>query len=86
MKPRHPFLRRVGWNPAIVAMPFAYLAYTTYLAGFPVPRTIGAAFVGLWFGLSVFDFATRHRLLDWLYSDEESTSESANSEGDDGSS
>jgi hypothetical protein len=57
MQTRHPFLRRLAWNPFNVAVPFAYLAYTTYLLGFPVARTLGAAFVGLWFGLSVLDLS-----------------------------
>ena len=70
MRIRHPLTRRLQWNPLLVAVPFIYLAYTAYLAGFPAGRTAGAAFVGLWFGLSVFDLASGHRWLDWLYSDE----------------
>jgi len=58
------------WNPLAVAIPFAYLAYSAYVAGFPAGRTAGAAFVGLWFGLSAFDAASGHRWLDWLYSGE----------------
>jgi hypothetical protein len=67
---RHPFLRRLSWNPLIVAVPLVYLGYTAYRGGFPAGRTAGAGFVALWFGLSVFDALSRHRLLDWLYSDE----------------
>jgi hypothetical protein len=69
----HPFIRRLGWNPFIVAVPLAYLGYTAYLKGFPVGRTAGAAFVAFWFGLSAFDAISRHRLLDWLYSDKDET-------------
>lgn len=54
----------------MVAVPFAYLAYTAYLRGFPAGRTAGAGFVGLWFALSAFDALSGHRWLDWLYSDE----------------
>ncbi len=67
---RHPFLRRLAWNPLLVAVFLAYLGYSAYLHGFPVGRTAGAAFVALWFGLSVYDTVTRHRFLDWLLSDE----------------
>jgi hypothetical protein len=70
LRVRHPLTRRLLWNPLVVAGPFAYLAYTAYLGGFPVGRTAGAAFVGLWFGLAVFDMASGHRWLDWLYSKE----------------
>lgn len=70
MPGRHPFLRRLNWNPLVVAIPLAYLGYTTYQLGFPFGRTAGAAFVALWFGLSVFDALSGHRLLDWLYADE----------------
>lgn len=68
---QHPFLLRLVWNPLVVAVPFAYLAYMTYLLGFPIARSVGTAVVGLWFGLSVCDMITGHRVLDWLYSDEE---------------
>lgn len=54
----------------MVAIPFAYLSHTAYLAGFPLGRTAGAAFVGIWFGLSAFDAISRHKWLDWLYSEE----------------
>lgn len=67
---RHPFTRRLLWNPLVVAVPLAYLGYTAYLSGLPTVRTAGAAFVGLWFALSVFDAVSGHRWLDWLYSDE----------------
>jgi hypothetical protein len=61
------------WNPLVVAVPLTYLGYTAYIGGFPLGRTAGAVFVGLWFGLSAFDTASGHRLLDWLYSDEAET-------------
>jgi hypothetical protein len=77
LQPKHSFLRRLNWNPIVVAVPFAYLVYTTVLAGFPLARTAGAAFVTLWFGLSVYDSLSHHRLLDWLYSDEQVPSEDA---------
>ena len=70
MRVRHPFLRRLKWNPLVVAFPFTYLAYTAYLLGFPAARTAGAAFVGFWFGLSAYDAVSRHRWLDWLYSED----------------
>jgi hypothetical protein len=72
---RHPFFRRFQWNPMVVAVPLFYLTYTAYLRGFPAARTASAAFVGLWFGLSVFDAVTGHRWLDLLYSDEDESIE-----------
>ena len=70
MRVLHPLLRRLQWNPFVVAAPLAFLGYTAYLNGFPIGRTTGAVFVALWFGLSAFDMASGHRWLDWLYSDE----------------
>ncbi len=67
---RHPLGRRLLWHPLVVACPLAFLAYTAYLVGFPAGRTAGAGVVGLWFGLSAFDLASGHRLLDGLYPDE----------------
>lgn len=52
---------------------FVYLAYTAFLAGFPIGRTGGAVFVAFWFALSVYDLITGHQLLDWMYSDESDT-------------
>lgn len=78
MRARHPILRRLQWNPLLVVIPLAYLGCTAYLAGFPLWRTAAAVFVGLWFGLSVFDAASGHRWLDWLYSEE---AESSGGEG-----
>jgi hypothetical protein len=70
LRNKHPLIRRLQWNPIVVAVPLVYLGYSAYLQGFPLWRTSGAAFVGLWFGLSAFDMASGHRLLDWIYSDE----------------
>ncbi len=61
---RHPFLRRLLWNPLVVGIPLAYFGYTAYLRDFPVGRTAGAGFVALWFGLSLFDAVSGHRWLD----------------------
>lgn len=47
---RNPLVHGLLWNPVIVAVPFANLASTAYLRGFPFGRTGSAAFVGLWFG------------------------------------
>jgi hypothetical protein len=66
---QHPLYRRLLWNPFLVALPFAYLAYSAYTFGFPIGRTGAAGFVAFWFALSVYDSVTGHRLLDWMYSD-----------------
>ena len=70
MRIRHSFFRRLQWNPLVVAIPLAFLSYTAYLHSFSLGRTAGAAFVAFWFGLSVYDALSGHRLLDWLYSDD----------------
>jgi hypothetical protein len=67
---RHPLLRRLAWNPIVAAVPLARLWGNSYDSGFPIVRTAGAAFVGLWFALAVYDTLTNHRLLDYLYADE----------------
>src|SRR5271166_5968755 len=67
--PRHRLIRRLNWNPFVVAVPLAYLAYSAYTSGFPLWRTAAASVVGLWFGMSVFDWVSKHRLLDWMYPD-----------------
>jgi hypothetical protein len=56
------------------------MVYRTYLGRAGIAGLLGLAFIGLWFALSMYDWVTRHRWLDWLYSDEhppinESTSE-----------
>ena len=70
MKDHHPLFRRLLWHPLIVAVPFGYLLYRTYLGRAGAGGIAGLAFVGLWFGLSVFDWLTAHSWLNWLYSDE----------------
>ncbi len=67
---RHPFLRRLMWNPLLVAIPLAYSVTATYLNGFPVWRIAVVGSVALWFGLSAYDWITGHRWLDWVYSED----------------
>ncbi|MFT5523699.1 MAG: hypothetical protein ACI9HK_001647 [Pirellulaceae bacterium] len=42
MNAKHPFVRRLMWNPFFVAIPFLYVSVTTYtfLTGF-IPTTSG---------------------------------------------
>jgi hypothetical protein len=70
LRVRHPFLRRLAWNPLVVGVLFVYMWCTAYFAEFPLWRTAGTAFIGFWFGLSAHDTVSGHRWLDWLYSDE----------------
>jgi uncharacterized protein YegJ (DUF2314 family) len=65
-------LRRLGWHPLLALGPFSYLAYRTYLGGAGVATLAALAFVGIWLGLSIYDWFTAHRWLDWLYRNEES--------------
>ena len=71
MSPRHPFLRRFSWHPVAVAIPLGYMIWSTYAKGFGVVRTIGLVWIAVWFVLSVIDLRTHHRLLDWMYQDED---------------
>jgi hypothetical protein len=71
LRVRHPLARRLLWSPLVGAVPLAYLGYMAYLQGFPPGRTAVAGVVALWFGLAVFDTFSSHRVLDWLYSDED---------------
>ncbi|MFT4711244.1 MAG: hypothetical protein ACJAZ8_002269 [Planctomycetota bacterium] len=63
----HSLFRRLQWNPFLVAIPLQYMWYSTFLRGFPLPRTLGACFMLLWFVMSVRDFKSGHKLLDWMY-------------------
>lgn len=67
--------RRLQWNPLLVAIPVGYLCFTTYIQGFPFGRTAAAAFMVVWFGLSVYNTISGHKWLDWLYSDDDEPSD-----------
>lgn len=70
MRHRHPFLRRLGWHPLVAGGCFGLMLYRAYLGRSGPAFYAGLTFIGLWFGPSVFDAATGHRLLNWLHSDE----------------
>lgn len=70
MPHRHPFLRRLGWHPLFAGGWFGLMLDLAYRGKSGPAFYAGLAFIGLWFGLSVFDRVTRHRWLDWLYGDE----------------
>jgi uncharacterized protein YegJ (DUF2314 family) len=70
-EPRHPLLRRLSWNPLLVVIPFAYMAYRVYMGQTGVIDVIGLGVIGLWFGLSVYDLTTSHKWLDTLYGNKE---------------
>jgi tetratricopeptide (TPR) repeat protein len=69
-QPRHPLLRRLLWHPLLVVLLFADLAYRTYLGRTGILGLAGLGVIGLWLGLSVYDWLTAHRFLDLLYSEE----------------
>lgn len=68
---RYTFWRRFNWNPFVVAVPFIYLWHSAYRFEFPWFRTAAACFVSVWFLGALYDFMSGHRLLDWMYSDDE---------------
>jgi len=63
-------LRRLIWHPLLVVLLFAELAYRTYLGRTGILGLASLGFIGFWLGLSVYDWLTAHRLLDYLYSEE----------------
>lgn len=65
---RHPFFRRLQWNPFVVAVPLAVLGYTTDLNGFPVGRPRRSSPSGSGCRRSTWRAGTGW--LDSLYSDE----------------
>jgi hypothetical protein len=67
---RHSLPRRLLWHPAIVAILTAYFAERTWRLGLSLARTGGLLVSAVWLVLSVFDFMSNHKLLDWLYDDE----------------
>jgi len=71
MKQQHSLYRRIIWHPLFVAIPLALITYTSYHKGFNSLRVVGLAVVGLWFILSTYNLASKHKILDWMYPVEE---------------
>lgn len=69
---RHPLMRRINWNPFVVAPILGFMIYRICMGRTGIIDYTGAAFIGLWFALAAVDLATGHRFLDSLYSDEQS--------------
>lgn len=70
---QHPRHRLLAWNPIVSGFPFIYFVYLFYINGPTTIRILGFAVVLTWFALSIVDFATSHRYLDWLYSEDDET-------------
>src|SRR5579864_5818377 len=68
-KSRHPLLRRLSWNPLLVTVLFADVAYRIHARGVGVFNLAALGVIGLWLVLSVYDWFTSHSLLDAWYSD-----------------
>lgn len=66
---RHPFLRRLAWDPSVAIYWVAITGFFAYRDDFSFWLTVGVAINALWFILSVFDTISGHRWLDWLYPD-----------------
>ena len=64
------WLRRLNWNPVVVALPFGCFVYRSATVGFTVMRTIGLCVVTIWFVLSVADWLTKGRVTAWIYSED----------------
>lgn len=57
----------MDWIPFLVAIPVSCTLYSTYHRDFPTSRILGSCFMLLWFGMSLWDFMSGHKLLDWMY-------------------
>ena len=71
MKQQHPTFRKLSWHPLVVAIPLAILVYSFYRHGFSFIWMIAWVIICIWFLMSVYNLATKHQLLDWMYSDDE---------------
>ena len=67
---KHPLWRRLIWHPAIVLIPVIWFTVRLVMGIRTLWVIAGSIVVGVWFALAVCDIATRHRVLDWLYSDD----------------
>ena len=67
---KHPLSRRLIWHPAIAAVPLIWFAIRLATGTRTLNVIAGSIVVGVWFFLAVCDIATKHRVLDWLYSDD----------------
>jgi hypothetical protein len=68
---RHPWLRRLTWNPLLAGAGLAYFVCRTAISGVTTARIMGLVVFALWFALSLIDYFTNHKYLDWLYSDDD---------------
>lgn len=64
---RHSLLVRLFWHPLVSGVAFLYSGYRFFGqdGGFGDLQIMGA--VGVWLGISIYDWSTSHRWLDWLY-------------------
>jgi hypothetical protein len=70
--PKHSLYRRIKWSPFVTWLPCVYMWHITIAQDFPPMQILGACLITTWFLLTVADFWTNHRFLDWLYrADEE---------------
>ena len=67
---QHTRWRLFQWHPLFSGVALASFIFNSTTKGVTLYRGLGLVFVGIWFVMCVIDWATRHRLLDWMYSDE----------------
>ena len=60
----------MNWNPFVVVFPLGYFIYKCFFVDASWFRISALAFISLWFLMSVYDYFSNHKLLDWMYSDE----------------
>ena len=67
---KHPLWRRLLWHPAVALIPFISFGMRLADGVWTFRAIAGSIVVSIWFLLAVWDLATRHSVLDWLYSDD----------------
>ena len=80
----HSLVKRLNWNPFFVALPFAAMCFFLYSAPSDLFTLVGCVFVGVWFFLSLCDYFSSHKLLDWIYRDKKETLKGANAQDKNG--
>ena len=62
----------------IVSLPLGAMCFFLYSNPRDTFTLIGLIVVGIWFILSLYDFFSSHKLLDWIYRKEEAKNEELN--------
>jgi hypothetical protein len=70
-KQRHPPLRRFMWHPLVAVLPVLHFGYRLLSGQGTAYRVVGLAVGVIWIVGAVYDRWTEHRLLDYLYAQDD---------------